>query len=30
MPRKVRELKRDLAKAGFEELTKRGKGSHSM
>ncbi len=30
MPRKIRELKRDLAKAGFEELAKRGKGSHSM
>ena len=30
MPRKVRELKRDLRKAGFEQRGSRGKGSHSM
>lgn len=29
MPRKIRQLKADLAKAGFEELKGRGKGSHS-
>lgn len=30
MPRKVRELKRDLRRAGYEELPGRGKGSHSV
>ena len=30
MPRKIRDLKRDLAKAGFAELARRGEGSHSM
>ncbi len=29
MPRKIRELKADLRRAGFEELRRRGKGSHS-
>ncbi|MEB3340949.1 type II toxin-antitoxin system HicA family toxin [Okeania sp.] len=29
MPKKVRELKQILQKAGFSLLTKRGKGSHS-
>ncbi|ERT04427.1 ycfA-like family protein [Lyngbya aestuarii BL J] len=29
MPKKVRELKQMLQKAGFTLLTKRGKGSHS-
>ncbi len=28
MPRKLRELKADLIRAGFEYLPKRGKGSH--
>ena len=30
MPRKIRELKRDLRGAGFIELAGRGKGSHSV
>jgi predicted RNA binding protein YcfA (HicA-like mRNA interferase family) len=30
MPRKIRELKRDLRDAGFELQPKRGKGSHSI
>ncbi|HEX5499390.1 MAG TPA: type II toxin-antitoxin system HicA family toxin [Thermomicrobiales bacterium] len=30
MPRKIRELKRDLAKAGFRLQKRRGKGSHSI
>ena len=30
MPRKVRELKRDLRRAGFKEVQGRGKGSHSF
>jgi hypothetical protein len=29
MPRKVRQLKRDLRRAGFIEQPRRGKGSHS-
>lgn len=29
MPRKVRELKADLARAGFRQLKKQGKGSHT-
>lgn len=29
MPRSIRQLKADLRKAGFRELTKRGAGSHS-
>lgn len=29
MPRKIRELKQDLRRAGFVEDTQRGKGSHS-
>ncbi len=29
MPRKIRELKADLRRAGFTEKRKRGKGSHS-
>ncbi len=28
MPRKIRELKRDLRKAGFRLVPRRGKGSH--
>lgn len=30
MPRKLRDLKRDLRRAGYEELARRGKGSHSV
>ena len=30
MPRKVRELKADLRRAGFLEVRGRGKGSHSF
>jgi predicted RNA binding protein YcfA (HicA-like mRNA interferase family) len=30
MPRKVRELKRDLKRAGFRLLKQRGKGSHTV
>ncbi|MEM6562158.1 MAG: type II toxin-antitoxin system HicA family toxin [Planctomycetota bacterium] len=30
MPKKIRELKRMLQKAGFGEMRGRGKGSHSM
>ena len=30
MPRKVRQLKADLKKAGFVELPERGKGSHTV
>ncbi len=30
MPRKIRELKRDLARAGFRLQKRRGKGSHSV
>ena len=30
MPRKIRQLVRDLRRAGFEALPQRGKGSHSM
>jgi predicted RNA binding protein YcfA (HicA-like mRNA interferase family) len=30
MPKKIRELKLMLVKAGFELLPKRGKGSHSI
>ncbi len=30
MPRKIRELRADLRRAGFRELTGRGKGSHRM
>jgi predicted RNA binding protein YcfA (HicA-like mRNA interferase family) len=30
MPKKIRELKTMLSKAGFICLTKRGKGSHSI
>ncbi len=30
MPRKIRQLKSDLKKAGFMEIKGRGKGSHSM
>ena len=30
MPRKIRQLKAELKKAGFRELTERGKGSHIM
>jgi len=29
MPRKIRELKQDLKQAGFVNVSKRGKGSHS-
>lgn len=29
MPRKVRELKADLRRAGFRQLKRRGKGSHT-
>ena len=29
MPRKIRELKADLHRAGFIERTRRGKGDHS-
>jgi predicted RNA binding protein YcfA (HicA-like mRNA interferase family) len=30
VPRKIRELKSDLKKAGFVERPRRGKGSHSF
>jgi predicted RNA binding protein YcfA (HicA-like mRNA interferase family) len=30
MPRKKRQLKQDLHKAGFVEIKRRGKGSHSV
>ncbi len=30
MPKKIRELKAILKKAGFTQLKKRGKGSHSV
>ena len=30
MPRKIRQLKADLRRAGFRELAGRGKGSHRM
>lgn len=30
MPKKIRELKKLIAKAGFELLPGRGKGSHTM
>ena len=30
MPRKIRELKRDLLDAGFTLLSGRGKGSHAV
>jgi hypothetical protein len=30
VPRKIRQLKADLKKAGFRQLTERGKGSHIM
>ena len=30
MPRKIRQLKSDLRKAGFVEQTERGKGSHAV
>jgi len=30
MPRKIRELKADLRRAGFVSDSKRGKGSHSV
>jgi predicted RNA binding protein YcfA (HicA-like mRNA interferase family) len=30
MPRKIRQLKSDLRKAGFVERTERGKGSHAV
>jgi len=30
MPKKIRQLKQALRRAGFSELSKRGKGSHSM
>ena len=30
MPRKIRQLIADLHRAGFVELPRRGKGSHSM
>ncbi len=29
MPRKIRELKKDLKRAGFTNIPRRGKGSHS-
>jgi predicted RNA binding protein YcfA (HicA-like mRNA interferase family) len=29
MPRKIRELKADLRRAGYQEVRRRGKGSHS-
>ena len=29
MPRKIRQLKRDLRRAGFEELVGRAKGDHT-
>lgn len=30
MPRKVRELKADLKRAGYRQLQRRGKGSHTV
>lgn len=30
MPRKIRQLKSDLRKSGFVELSRRGKGSHTI
>lgn len=30
MPRKIRQLMADLQRAGFVELARRGKGSHSL
>ena len=30
MPRKIRELKRDLRQAGFEQQRGRGKGDHTV
>lgn len=30
MPKKIRELKQMLGKAGFERVPKRGKGSHTV
>ena len=30
MPRKVRQLRADLRRAGYEELAGRGKGSHAV
>jgi predicted RNA binding protein YcfA (HicA-like mRNA interferase family) len=30
MPRKIRELKRDLRKAGYAAVPNRGKGSHTV
>lgn len=30
MPRKIRQLKADLRRAGYHEAKKRGKGSHSV
>jgi predicted RNA binding protein YcfA (HicA-like mRNA interferase family) len=30
MPKKIRELKKLLTQAGFEQIPKRGKGSHTM
>jgi predicted RNA binding protein YcfA (HicA-like mRNA interferase family) len=30
MPRKIRELKADLRRAGFEAVPRRGKGSHAI
>lgn len=29
MPRKIRELKADLRRAGYKQVRKRGKGSHT-
>jgi predicted RNA binding protein YcfA (HicA-like mRNA interferase family) len=29
MPRKIRQLRRELAQAGFRQVRKRGKGSHT-
>ena len=30
MPKKIRELKKLLTQAGFKQIPKRGKGSHTM
>jgi predicted RNA binding protein YcfA (HicA-like mRNA interferase family) len=30
MPRKIRQLKADLRRAGFRQVKERGKGNHSM
>jgi hypothetical protein len=30
VPRKVRQMKADLRKAGFVQLAERGKGSHTL